>query len=83
VKIERRISVIKALEHRWFSEDFQLYTDLLELEKKVKIKWLTNERQADKWLHSIKPSSQLITKPYYAYYSIDKHQKNNLSKCFL
>ncbi len=82
MKIERRISGIKALEHIWFSEDFQLYTDLLELEKKVKIKWLTNERQADKWRHSIKPSSQLTTKPYYTYYSIDKHQNNSLSNYF-
>ena len=49
VKIDRRMSVNRALQHRWFSEDFQLYTDLLELEKKVKIKWLTNESQAEKW----------------------------------
>jgi hypothetical protein len=43
------MSVNRALQHKWFSEDSQLYTDLLELEKKVKIKWLTNESQAEKW----------------------------------
>jgi hypothetical protein len=67
VKIDRRLSVNKALEHRWFSEDFQLYTDILELEKKVKIKWLTYEFQAEKWLHLIKPSSQSKIGSYYKY----------------
>ena len=49
VKIDRRMSVNRALKHKWFSEDQQLYFDLLDLEKKADCKWLTDETQAQKW----------------------------------
>ena len=48
------MSVNRALNHVWFSEDPQLYSDLLELEKKLNNNWLTNENQAQKWEQIIK-----------------------------
>ena len=30
-------------------KDYQLYLDLLDLEQRVKHKWLTNESQEEKW----------------------------------
>lgn len=51
VKIDRRMSVDKALQHKWFSEDNQLYFDLAELENRVQQKWLTTTEQEKKWLN--------------------------------
>ena len=44
-----RASAQKAMNHKWFSEDQQLYVDLLDLEKRVNVKWLTTKEQAEKW----------------------------------
>lgn len=49
VKMNLRASAQKAMNHKWFSEDQQLYIDLLDLEKRVNVKWLTTKEQAEKW----------------------------------
>jgi hypothetical protein len=43
------MSASKALQHKWFSEDKQLYLDLKDLEARVNLKWLTNKDQEAKW----------------------------------
>lgn len=52
VSIDRRASVLRAIQHKWFSEDEQLYYDLLDLESKVGDKWLTTKDQELKWTTS-------------------------------
>ncbi len=55
VKIDKRMSVSKALQHKWFSESKQLYLDLKELETRVNLKWLTTKEQDAKWGESASP----------------------------
>jgi len=49
VKLDRRMSSSKALNHNWFNEDEQLYHDLLSLESRANLKWLTTDEQHTKW----------------------------------
>lgn len=50
VRIDRRMSANRALQHKWFSEDRQLFFDLKDLESRVGLKWLTTKDQEQKWL---------------------------------
>jgi protein kinase D len=52
VSIDRRASTIRSIKHKWFSEDEQLYCDLVSLESKVGDRWLTTKEQELKWITS-------------------------------
>lgn len=49
VSLDRRAIISKALRHSWFSEDYQLYCDLNELEHRVNEKWLITKDIEEKW----------------------------------
>jgi hypothetical protein len=59
VKIDRRMSANKALQHPWFSEDLNLYGDLTNLEKRLNHKWLISKDQEEKWIKLINESESI------------------------
>ncbi|RXG54504.1 Serine/threonine-protein kinase D3 [Armadillidium vulgare] len=48
VKQRKRYTVDKSLFHNWL-QDYQLWNDLRELEKKVGVRYLTHESDDDRW----------------------------------
>ncbi|XP_034146719.1 serine/threonine-protein kinase D3 [Esox lucius] len=50
VAVRRRFSVGKALGHPWL-QDFQLWCDLREFEKKMGCWYLTHEGDDERWRH--------------------------------
>uniref|UniRef100_A0A3P8ZIW9 protein kinase C n=1 Tax=Esox lucius TaxID=8010 RepID=A0A3P8ZIW9_ESOLU len=50
VAVRRRFSVGKALGHPWL-QDFQLWCDLREFEKKMGCRYLTHEGDDERWRH--------------------------------
>ncbi|CAB4057499.1 PKD [Lepeophtheirus salmonis] len=48
LRVEKRISVDKALLHPWLS-DYQCWLDMKELENKLGQRWLTHESDEERW----------------------------------
>jgi hypothetical protein len=56
LSLNKRGTARRILTHKWFTNDYDLYLNLKELENQTKEKWLFNDEQEKKWI-SLKQAS--------------------------
>lgn len=50
LSLNKRGTARRTLSHKWFTNDYELYLNLKELENQANEKWLFDEEQEKKWI---------------------------------